>query len=105
KPKASAPPSTLKSCPVIYVAAGDAKKQVMAASSSGRPKRCRGILFSIFDFRSGSITCWLMSEGNHPGEIELTSILSWLHSMAKPLVMPKTADLDDEYGTTSEKPR
>src|SRR6266436_1573458 len=37
------PPSTTRDCPVMYEAAGDAKKHTAAATSSGVPARLRGV--------------------------------------------------------------
>ena len=59
----------------------------------------------IAALRSGVITCRFISLGNQPGAMLLTHMLSLAHSTANPRVMPQTAALLVQYGTTSENPR
>src|SRR3981081_4927685 len=86
------PPSTTKDCPVMYEAAGEAKKQTAAATSSGVPARPIGVCSPAI--RSDSVDD---AVAIHPGATALMVIPSSALSSATARIIPSIAAFAAPY--------
>ena len=65
------PPSTDRTCPVMKLAAGEARKKMASATSSGCPMRHRGV-YSARASRSSRVRWAFISVAMTPGATQFT---------------------------------
>src|SRR2546427_9856312 len=92
----NSPPFGESHCPVKYELSSDARKTAVAATSSGRPKRDRGICEASAIFIIGEKSC-VMGVSIQPGQIALTRMLREETSNASERVRERIPPLAAPY--------
>jgi hypothetical protein len=87
------PPSTVHTCPVTYLAFGEARNAITSPTSAGSPRRPSGT-FAISSAVTDSGSCAVISVAMYPGHTAFTVMPRDASSRASALVSPSSPALE-----------